>query len=58
MGSIEAHVIPVDDLIEHKADENCICDPTCEPAKRKDGTFGWVYIHHPLSPEIKTIPNS
>lgn len=57
MGPIEAHVIPVDDLIEHESDENCICGPTCEPVERKDGSFCWVYMHYYLSLEVKTTPN-
>lgn len=46
----EAHVYPVDDLIEHLTDAGafCPCGPTFEPVKREDGSVGWVLTHHSL----------
>ena len=42
------HVVPVDDLIEHDASPDCICGPEAEPARREDGSIGYVYTHHSL----------
>lgn len=42
------HVIPRDDLIEHAADEDCVCGPTPEAVFRDDGSNGWIYRHHSL----------
>lgn len=45
----EAHVVPVDDLIEHDTNGgDCVCGPECQPIERPDGSFGWAYIHHSL----------
>jgi hypothetical protein len=46
--SLERHVIPRDDLIEHESDSDCVCEPECEPVDRDDGSIGWLYIHHSL----------
>jgi hypothetical protein len=43
-----AHVVPGEDLIEHSANEECICGPTARPVQRDDGSYGWVYMHHAL----------
>lgn len=37
------HVVPVDDLIEHETDEDCVCSPT-----PRFGEGGPVYVHHSL----------
>ena len=42
------HVLPVDDLIEHEVDEDCVCGPTVKPIFREDGSNGWVVNHHSL----------
>jgi hypothetical protein len=43
------HVLPVDDLIPHEdTGEDCPCGPTVEPVPHKDGSIGWVIIHHSL----------
>ena len=42
------HVVPVDDLIEHPLNADCVCIPRCEPLEREDGTIGWLYVHHSL----------
>lgn len=47
-GAVEIHVTPVDDHIEHDPDGECPCGPTCEPVKRRDGSVGWLYVHHSL----------
>lgn len=44
----EAHIVPVDDLVEHVSEADCICGPDCEPIERSDGTFAYVYRHHSL----------
>jgi hypothetical protein len=43
-----AHVIPVSDLIEHEASEECACMPADEAVTRPDGSCGWISIHHAL----------
>lgn len=43
------HVYPVNDLIEHNTySDECVCGPTVEPVERKDGSYGWLIIHHSL----------
>ena len=42
------HVVPVNDLVDHAVDEDCVCGPTLEPVEREDGSFGWVAVHHSL----------
>lgn len=42
------HVVPIGDLVEHDADDECICGPTVEAVFREDGSNGWVAIHHSL----------
>lgn len=44
------HVYPVEDLIEHNAEEGgaCICGPRTTPVKRDDGSMAWVVTHHSL----------
>lgn len=42
------HVMPIDDLVEHTTDPDCVCGPRCEPVMREDGSNGWVYTHPSL----------
>ena len=45
------HVLPVDDLIEHEAqDDECPCGPTVEfvPREDDDQEDGWLITHHSL----------
>lgn len=42
------HVMPVDDLVEHQPSDECVCHPSPDPVERKDGTYGWLYVHHSL----------
>lgn len=43
-----AHVVPVNDLIEHE-DEDCVCGPKLTPVKSEvDGGINWLYTHHSL----------
>lgn len=42
------HIIPVDDLIDHDPESDCICGPTLKPVARGDGSYGWLLIHHAL----------
>lgn len=39
---------PIDDLIEHEIDNDCICGVEMEPIKRKDGSVAWLEHHHAL----------
>ena len=43
-----AHVIPVGDLVEHDANDECPCGPRCEPVKQSDGSICWVFTHASL----------
>lgn len=45
---VPVHVLPVNDLIEHADNDECVCVPTIEPVKRDDGSVGWLIIHHSL----------
>ena len=38
-----AHVIPCGDLVEHVADDDCVCGPTQTPTEG-----GFVAVHHSL----------
>ena len=40
------HVVPLNDRIKH--DTTCTCGTTDQPAKRDDGSVGWLTIHHSL----------
>jgi len=43
------HVLPVDDLIEHKdVGDDCVCGPTVEPVEGDDGYIGWLISHNSL----------
>lgn len=42
------HVIPVGDLVEHSADDDCPCVPSTVAVHRDDGSYGWVATHHSL----------
>lgn len=42
------HVLPVGDLIEHQARDDCPCGPRTEPVERDDGSMGWLHVHHSL----------
>jgi hypothetical protein len=44
----ELHVMPVADLIDHAANDACLCGPTVEPVMRPDGSNGWLHTHHSL----------
>jgi hypothetical protein len=39
------HVMPVGDLVEHVASEDCICGPRTRPVFRDDGSNGWISMH-------------
>lgn len=49
-----AHVVPVNDLVDHEDSDECPCGPTSEPVKRADGSVGWVVIHHSLDGREKS----
>lgn len=42
------HVMPVDDLIEHHADEDCPCGPTVRIEQREGRSDGHLWVHHSL----------
>lgn len=48
MSDLIRHVMPVDDLIEHTAAEDCSCGPNPERVPRKSGGDAWLFVHHSL----------
>lgn len=43
------HVHPVGDVVEHDTNgDGCVCGPATEPVFRKDGSTGWLIVHHSL----------
>lgn len=45
------HVVPVDDLVEHKnTGFGCVCGPKVQYERHWDGCCedGWVVVHHAL----------
>jgi hypothetical protein len=52
------HVIPANDLIEHDANENCVCVPTAQGVFRDDGSTGWVITHHSLDGREMVEPDA
>lgn len=40
------HVLPVNDIVEHVTNDECVCGPTSEAVKRDNGSIGWVVVHH------------
>lgn len=48
--TVEAHVYPTGDLIDHDldTDDGCPCGPTQVPVERDDGSIGWYASHHSL----------
>lgn len=43
------HVYPVGDFVDHDTEtEECVCIPDVEHVVCKDGSDGWVYMHHSL----------
>jgi hypothetical protein len=44
----ELHVVPLGDLIEHEASDECPCGPRPQSVTRDDGSIGWLQVHHSL----------
>lgn len=42
------HVFPVEDLIEHDTEGDCICIPRVEAMTDGDGPTDWLYVHSSL----------
>jgi hypothetical protein len=42
------HVMPIADLIEHTASEDCSCGPNPERVTNAGGGDAWLYVHHSL----------
>lgn len=45
---MELHVVPLDDVVDHDLDQDCVCGVTMEPVVRHDGSMRWLLIHHAL----------
>jgi hypothetical protein len=39
------HVMPVDDVISHEANEDCVCGPRVRRMDTPEGD-GWLFTHH------------
>jgi hypothetical protein len=46
--TVALHVLPVDDLVEHTTTEDCACAPRTDAARRDDGSYRWLAVHHSL----------
>ena len=46
--TLEVHVLPRRDLVEHETAEDCVCAPTPWRVERDDGGDAWGYTHHSL----------
>lgn len=46
------HVLPVNDLVEHVLDADCVCGPETEVVFRDDGSTGWVVTHPGLDERL------
>jgi hypothetical protein len=42
------HVFPVDDLIEHDTEGDCVCIPRVEAMTEGPGPTDWLYVHSSL----------
>ena len=45
---VEIHVVPVDDDIDHEADDTCICGPSEALILENEHFEGSVLMHHSL----------
>lgn len=45
---MRAHVMPVNDLVAHAVDDDCVCGPRTEIVIRPDGASAWLTVHHSL----------
>ena len=56
----DVHVVPLDDIVDHQPDEDCVCGPRAEPVPRADGSIAWMHVHHSLdgreATEAQTAP--
>lgn len=43
-----AHLMPVDDLVNHDHSEDCVCGPTFKLVQRPGLSDGHLYTHHAL----------
>ena len=46
--TLEVHVLPHRDIVEHETSEGCVCAPTPWRVERDDGGDAWGYTHHSL----------
>ena len=43
--SNRVHVMPIDDVIEHESNEDCVCGPRVQRVDTPEGD-GWLFTHH------------
>lgn len=46
------HVMPINDLVDHHAGDDCVCGPRVEAVFRDDGSNGWLSVHHALDKRV------
>lgn len=51
-----AHVMPIEDDVQHTESEDCICAPTSELIQRPNGD-AWLYTHSSLDGRELTEPD-
>ena len=54
--TLEVHVLPRRDLVEHETAEDCVCAPTPWRVERDGGGDAWGYTHHSLDGREKREP--
>jgi hypothetical protein len=42
------HIVPAQDVVDHEPSSHCICGPTAQPVRCRDGSDAWLYLHHRL----------
>ncbi|GAA0705277.1 hypothetical protein GCM10010193_70440 [Kitasatospora atroaurantiaca] len=51
------HCVPLDDAVSHDLTDDCPCGPRSRPEECRDGSTGWVVIHHSLDGRELTEPD-
>lgn len=48
------HIYPINDLVDHDNNDDCVCGPRVETVAGDDGSISWVVVHHSLDAREKT----
>lgn len=54
--TLEGHVLPLNDIVDHPEDDECVCGPRGEALQRDDGSYAWLYVHHSLDGRERREP--